>query len=165
MLLDFSRRNSPGFTFLASTPPAVPALRMKRSGKSAAILLCRFLFVQLRSRTLRPEDIEALLGMDAPSGSVAVPEEDAPKGERPPLEDDALYEPEWVARFLGIAMGTLYNRVSKDKMPHIKDGRNLRFLGSQLREYLESLTVRPSAPRLLELFRRELAALISDERD
>jgi excisionase family DNA binding protein len=137
-LLDFVRRNPPGFTFLASSPPAVPVAHLKRSGKPVAMFLGRFLLVQSRRRTLRPEDIDALLGTDVPPAQAATQEVGVGEGERPTLDDNALYEPEWVARFLGIAMGTLYNRVSQGRIPYIKDGRNIRFLGSQLREWLEA---------------------------
>jgi hypothetical protein len=70
-LLDFVRRNRPGFAFLASSPPAVPVARLKRSGRSVATFLSRFLVVQSRSRTLCPGDIDALLGMDSPPTPVA----------------------------------------------------------------------------------------------
>jgi excisionase family DNA binding protein len=143
-LLDFVRRNPPGFAFLASSPPAVPVARLKRSGKSAAIFLGRFLFVQSRGPTLHPEDIDVLLGTDVPPAPVAALAAGAGEGQRPTLEDSALYEAEWVAEFLGIAVGTLRNRVSKGRIPHIKDGRNVRFLGSQLREYLVSKTEWPA---------------------
>ncbi len=60
------------------------------------------------------------------------------------LDDDALYAPEWTARFLGIATGTLYNWVSKGKIPHVKVGGNLRFPGEALRKWLESQTEWPT---------------------
>ena len=143
-LLDFVRRNRPGFAFLASSPPAVPVARFKRSGKSPAIFLGRFLFVQSRRPTLLSDDVDALLGTDVPPAPVAAPEAEAGEDQRPTLDDDALYEPEWVARFLGIATGTLYNWVNKGNIPHVKVGGGLRFLGKHLREWLESLAVRPA---------------------
>ncbi len=82
--------------------------------------------------------------MDAPRAPVAAAEAGVGEDQRPTLDDDALYKPEWVAEFLGIAVGTLYNRVSKGKIPHIKDGRNIRFLGSQLRKYLVAKTAWPA---------------------
>jgi excisionase family DNA binding protein len=144
VLLDFVQRNLPGFAFTASSPPAVPVARLKRSKKSAAIFLGKALFVQSRKRTLRPEDIDALLKLDAPPAPAAASAAEAGEDERPILHDDALYDIEWVAGFLGIAEGTLYNRVSKGKIPHVKVGGGLRFLGKQLREWLESQAVQPT---------------------
>jgi excisionase family DNA binding protein len=143
-LIDFVRRNHPGFAFLASSPPAAPVAYLKRSGRPVAIFLGSFLLVQSRRRTLRPEDVDALLGIDVPRAPVAVPEAVVEDGQRPKLEDEALYELEWVARFLGIATGTLYNWVNKGKIPHVKVGGGPRFLGKHLREWLESLAVRPA---------------------
>jgi len=141
VLLDFVQRNPPGFTFLASSPLAVPVARFKLSKQPAAVFLGRFLFAQSCKRTLRPEDVDALLKIDVPPVPVAPPEAEAGEGDRPTLDDNALYKLEWVARFLGVAKGTLYNRVSKGTIPHVKVGGGLRFLGKQLREWLESLTV------------------------
>ncbi len=137
------RRDRPAFAFLASSPPAVPAARLKRSGKSVAIFLSRFLFVQSRRSTLHTEDVDALLGMDVPPAPVAAREPGVGEGKRPTLDDNALYEPEWVARFLGIAVGTLYNWVNKGRIPHVKVGGGLRFLGKHLREWLEPLAKSP----------------------
>ncbi len=103
-LLGFVRRNRPGFAFLASSPPAVPAARLKRSGKPAAIFLGRFLFVQSRRSTLRPGDIDVLLGIDVPHAPAAAAKAGVGEDQRPTLDDNALYEPEWVAGFLGIAL-------------------------------------------------------------
>jgi hypothetical protein len=97
-LLYFVRRNHPGFAFLASSPPAVTVAHLKRSGESVAMFLGRFLFVQSRMRTLHPEDVYALLGVAVPPAQVAAPEAEAGEGPRPTLDDDALYEPEWVRR-------------------------------------------------------------------
>lgn len=50
--------------------------------------------------------------------------------------DDRLLTADEVAAFLGYAVQTIYNKVSRDEIPYIKLGRALRFRRSEIERWI-----------------------------
>ena len=151
----------PRFSFESSSPLAVAPVRFRFSGGAAALFLAQDLFVECRSRAVDAADAEMLLAVTPPKEPSDISEQvesciaalEAPKapptdapdpdGGRLLLQDDGLYEPDWVTQYLRIARGTLDNWVSQEKITHTHVGGKLRFTGKALREWLDSRTDRP----------------------
>lgn len=56
-----------------------------------------------------------------------------------PLEDPILTIPE-VARYLKISKSKIYSLVSREEIPHLKIGRNVRILRKDLQAWMEKQT-------------------------
>jgi len=54
-----------------------------------------------------------------------------------PLEDDLLDVKE-AAKYLNLAVATIYIKASKREIPHLKQGKKLRFLKSDLLEWVKA---------------------------
>jgi excisionase family DNA binding protein len=59
-------------------------------------------------------------------------------------EDDRALTVDEVARYLGLAKGTIYNKVHRREIPFFKVGRAVRFRRSKLDEWLR--TQQPITP-------------------
>jgi len=59
-------------------------------------------------------------------------------GQESKLADGLMTVPE-VAKYLGYTEGTIYQKVSKGEIPHLKLGRSVRFRRSEIDEWVERL--------------------------
>jgi excisionase family DNA binding protein len=128
------RSHEPAFSFATRSFLACAAASFGLSGTPAALAIGDRLFVQIRGRTASADDIAALFAAKWPQ-----PEE-SPTEETPLLADDALYDVEWVARYLGVKPGTINNWISQGSIPCTKVGGKSRFMGRVLRDWLRSTT-------------------------
>lgn len=58
--------------------------------------------------------------------------------------DDRLLSVEEVAAYLNLAVGTIYNRVSRNEIPHVKLGRSVRFRRTDIDAWVESQASTPN---------------------
>ncbi len=56
---------------------------------------------------------------------------------------DRLMTAEEVASYLGVATGTIYNKVSRDEIPYVKVGRAVRFRRGEIDRWTEEQAAKP----------------------
>lgn len=59
-------------------------------------------------------------------------------------EQERLMTAEQVANYLGIAVGTVYNKVSRNEIPYVKVGRSVRFRRAAIDGWMEERPTQPS---------------------